>query len=95
VNRTQLPLPPDPSSPVYAGNPLAWARAAHEWMLKVKEQVETDSEVNTRPITPFVVGTYTAVNTIAPAGTDTTGNFVATLVTAMQAQGFTAQRNAT
>jgi len=57
-------------------------------MAQVKHRLETDSVVNTQPIAPFVVGTYTAVNTVT--GTDALSNFVATIVSAMQSQGITA-----
>lgn len=93
MNRTTLPTPPDPSAAMFSGNPQAWQKAAHLWMLQVKERIETDSEVNVRPIAPFVISTYTAVNTLA--GTDATSNFVATIVTAMQAKGLSATRSAT
>lgn len=93
MNRTQLPNPPDPGAPAYAGNPQLWGRAAYQWMLQVKERIETDSEVNVRPMAPFVVSTYTAVNTMT--GTDALSNMVATLITAMQAKGLTATRSAT
>lgn len=62
-------------------------------MLGVKQRVETDSAANVRPVSPFVVGTYTAVNTMT--GTDALSNFVATFITAMQAKGITATRDAT
>lgn len=96
MNRTQLPAPPDPGSPAYSGNPLAWQRAAFQWMAQVKGRIETDSAVNSRPVGPITVGTYTAVSTVT--GTDALSNFVATLVTAMQGQGITTpvlQRNTT
>lgn len=93
MNRTQLPSPPDPGAAQYAGNPVAWQRAAYAWMGQVKAQIETDSAVNVRPIAPFAVSTYTAVNTMT--GTDALSNFVATLITAMQAKGLTATRKST
>ena len=94
MNRTQLPAPPDPNSPVYSGNPALWQRAAYLWMAKVKQQIETDSAVNIAPIGPLSVSTYTATATVT--GTDALSNFVATMVTLMQSKGITApttQRN--
>jgi hypothetical protein len=85
MNRTQLPLPPDPSEAAYSGNPQAWQRAAYQWMQQAKLRLETDSTVNVRPVTPFQLGTYTATNTLT--GTDATSNFVATLVAAMTTKG--------
>lgn len=92
MNRTQLPQPPDPASSLFLGNPGAWQRAAYAWMQQVKERIETDSEVNIRPMTPFVVTTYTAVNTMT--GTDALSNVVATLIKAMESKGLTASRSA-
>lgn len=91
MKRITLSPPPDPAQ--YAANPARWMDAVYRWMVDTRQKVEAASTVNTRPLTPFTVGTYTAVNTLSPAGTDTTGNFVATLVTAMQAEGWTNSRN--
>jgi hypothetical protein len=85
MNRTQIPVPPNPAS---FGSIPAWQAAVFQWMLSVKGRIETDSVVNTQPIAPFVVSTYTAVSTVT--GTDALSNFVATLVAGMQAQGITA-----
>jgi hypothetical protein len=82
MNRTTLPAPPNPDA---YNDAMAWARAAYRWMLDSKQRIETDSTVNGQPIAPFVLGTYTAVNTIT--GTDATSNFVATLLAAMQQKG--------
>lgn len=87
MNRTVLPAPPNPDASPYAGNPTAWSRAMFQWMSAVKGRIETDSNANTTPIGPFVVGTYTPTTTIN--GTDATSNFVASLVTAMQGRGIT------
>jgi hypothetical protein len=95
MNRTTLPAPPDPNSVAYSGNPNAWQTAMFQWASQVKQRVETDSAVNVRPISPFVLGTFTAVNTLSPAGTDATGNFLATMVTAMIAKGLVSTRNVT
>lgn len=92
MNRTTLPAPPDPNSPFYSGNPSSWQTAMFKWASEVKQRVETDSAVNIRPVAPFVLGTYTAVNTLAPAGTDTTGNFLATMVAAMIAKGLVSSK---
>ena len=91
MNRTYLAIPPNP-----AGYPTigAWQQAAYQWMLSVKGRIEADSAVNSAPIAPYVVATYTPTSTIT--GTDATSNFVATLVAGMQSQGITApnsQRN--
>jgi len=83
VNRTVLPIPPDPPK-----GSSDYDLAVYRWMMQVKHRLETDSVANTQPISPFVVGTYTAVNTVT--GTDALSNFVATIVTALQAQGITA-----
>lgn len=83
MNRTQLPAPPGPNPDM-----VEWQRAAIAWMAEVKGRIETDSRANTLPMGPFQVGTYTAVSTVT--GTDALSNFVATLLTAMQAQGYTA-----
>lgn len=85
MNRTTLPNPPSPQSNTTQSQ---WMQAVYQWMCAVKAQIETDSTVNTAPVAPFLVGTYTAVNTVT--GTDALSNFVATLVTGMQAQGITA-----
>jgi hypothetical protein len=91
VNRTQLPAPPDPSSAMYKGQPQLWQSAAYSWMQQVKGRIETDSAVNVRPVSPFIVATYTPVSTVT--GTDALSNFIATLITAMQARGITSTRN--
>jgi len=95
VNRTVLPAPPDPNSSAYNRNPDAWQAAMFQWASQVKSRLETDNAVNIRPAAPFVIGTYTAVNTLSPAGTDTTGNFLATMVTAMIARGMISPRKTT
>lgn len=92
MRRTALPPPPNPSSPMYAGKQLAWARDAYAWMQKVKAAVDADSAVNTRPTGQFLVTTYTAVNTMT--GTDALSNLVATLINDMMAGGYlTTPRN--
>lgn len=93
MNRTVLSAPPNPDAQPYSGNPAAWQKAMYEWALETKKRVETDSGVNVRPVSPFVVSTYTAVNTMT--GTDDLSNFVATFITALQAKGLTASRDAT
>lgn len=85
MNRTQLPMPPHPTTFPSVG---AWQLAVYGWMTQVKSRIEADSTANVAPIAPFVVGTYTETHTIA--GTDATSNFVATLVAGMQAKGITA-----
>ena len=95
MNRTTLPAPPDPNAVTYSGNPSAWQTAMFQWALQVKQRVETDSAVNIRPVSPFVLGTYTQVNTLSPAGTDTTGNFLATMVDAFIRKGLVSTRNLT
>ena len=83
MNRTVLPIPPNPGP-----NASDYDLAVYRWMAQVKHRLETDSVANTQPIAPFVVGTFTAVNTVT--GTDALSNFVATIVNAMQLQGITA-----
>lgn len=85
MNRTVLPAPPDPTTGVYSGNPNAWMRAATDWMRQVKGRIETDSTINTQPIGPLVVSTYTAVTTMT--GTDATSNALATLITLLTEKG--------
>lgn len=87
LRRVQLPGPPDPRIPAYKGNFLAWQKAVYDWMLQSKGQIEGASEVNTRPIGPLVIATYTMITTIT--GTDDLSNFVATLVALMQGKGYT------
>lgn len=82
---TQLPDPPDPGQ--YTNDLHSWQRAIYIWMLNVKAQIEADSTVNTTPVAPLKVGTYTEVTTIT--GTDDVSNFVATLVAKMQQAGIT------
>lgn len=83
MNRTHLPAPPAPNPDM-----MAWQRAMFLWASEVKERLETDSQVNTSPIGPFVLETYTATATVT--GTDALSNFVATLVDAMNGKGITA-----
>lgn len=83
MNRTQLPAPPDPAN--FPGDPSRWQRAAYQWMQQVKGRIETDSNVNTAPVGPFTVGTFTYTTSVN--GTDLSSNFVATLVTALLAKG--------
>lgn len=88
MNLTRLSNPPHPAS---FASQSAWTLAVYQWMSDTKAQIEGDSTVNTQPIAPFVVSTYTAVNTMT--GTDALSNFVATLVTAMQQAGITSPRS--
>lgn len=88
MNRTQLPAAPNPDNPTYIGNPILWQRAMFAWANQVKGRIETDSSANITPVGPFVVGTFTQTATIT--GTDALSNFVASLVTALQAKGITA-----
>ena len=93
MNRTQLSAPPHPAS---CASVQSWQLAVHQTLLQWKQRIETDSTVNTTPVGPFVVGTYTPLSTIT--GTDDASNFLATLVNGMQAQGITSpntQRNTT
>jgi hypothetical protein len=93
VNRTVLGIPPNPAS---YSTVAAWQNATYQWMQNTKQRIETDSNVNTTPVGPLVVGTYTAVSTVT--GTDALSNFVATMITYMQQQGITspnAQRTTT
>ncbi len=85
MNRTQLPIPPNPQRFTNIGQ---WQDAMYQWALQVKGRIETDSAANVQPVAPIVVGTYTLVNTVT--GTDALSNFVATLVAGMQANGLTA-----
>jgi len=85
MNRTTLPNPPDPKS--YSSVEL-WQQAVYHWSLQVKSRIETDSAANVSPVAPFVVGTYTATQTVT--GTDPLSNFVATLVAGFQTKGITA-----
>ena len=93
MNRTTLPAPPDPNSVAFSGNPNAWQTAMFQWASQVKQRVETDSAVNIRPVSPFVVVSYTATNTMT--GTDALSNFLATFITALQAKGLSSTRNLT
>lgn len=93
MNRTILSAPPNPDSAQYSGNPAAWQTAMYAWALETKKRVETDSAVNVRPVSPFVVSTYTAVHTMT--GTDDLSNFVATFIAAMQSKGITSTRDVT
>ena len=93
MNRTNLPNPPDPADPQYSGSLRTWQRAVFDWMQQSNEAIETDSAVNVVPMAPFAVASYTAVNTMT--GTDALSNFVATLVSAMQAKGLTTTRTTT
>lgn len=85
MNRTVLPKPPNPAE---YQNPVAWQQAAYLWMEQVKSRIETDSRINTTPIAPFAVGTYTLVNTVT--GTDNLSNFVATMIVAFTKSGVVA-----
>ena len=87
MNRTILPLPPDPA------NHTSWqsyAAAQFKWAQQMKSRIETDSTVNTAPVAPFVtsLGTMTAVNTLT--ATDATSALLVTLINAMTQQGITA-----
>lgn len=93
MNRTQLPSPPNPDAPSFARDPGAWQTAMYNWAVSVKQRVETDSAVNVRPVSPFVVSTYTPVNTLT--GTDATSNFLATFIAALQSKGLSSTRNVT
>lgn len=93
MNRTVLPNPPDPNSVAYSGNPDRWATALFQWAKEMKSRIETDSAVNVRPVSPFVVSTYTAINTMT--GTDNLSNFLATFITALQVKGLSSTRNVT
>ena len=88
MNRTSLPMPPDPTATVYLGSPQAWQKAAYLWMQQVKGRIEADSAANTSPMAPFVVGTYTLATSVN--GTDALSNFVASMVTAMLSKGLLA-----
>lgn len=93
MNRTIISSPPDPNSSRYSSSPDQWQAAMYRWALDVKSRIETDSGVNVRPVAPFTVASYTAVNTLT--GSDDTSNFLATLVTALQGKGITATKETT
>ena len=85
MNRTQLLRAPNPAD---YSSVMAWQKAVYEWMDYAKGRIESDSNVNTTPVGPLVVSTYTQTATIT--GTDALSNFVATLVTMLNQKGITA-----
>lgn len=93
MNRTQLPAPPNPEMAPYSNNPALWQSAMFRWASEAKQRIENDSAVNVRPVAPFAVSTYTAVNTVT--GTDALSNFISTFITALQQKGITATRTTT
>ena len=93
MKRVVLPQPPQATDMQYANNQLAFNRAVSDWMGRVKGILEDADRVNNRPMgQQFVVGTFSTNTTIAGTSTGTdVANFIASLVTAMQARGFSGQ----
>jgi len=93
MKRVVLPQPPNPDEPAYKSNPLLLARANYQWMCRAKGALEDNSRLNDRPMgQQFAVGSFTTNTTISGTSTGTdVANFIASLVTAMEAKGLVSQ----
>ncbi len=93
MKRVVLPQPPDATSSVYRNNQAAFNQAISEWMRRVKGELEDSSRLNGRPLgQQFVVGSFTTNTTISGTSTGTdVANFIASLITAMEAKGIVSQ----
>lgn len=81
-----IPLPPNPDDGQYKGQPLAFNRAMFRWANETKGRIEQASHFNDIPMDqPFTLGSYTLTTSLT--GTDTTSNFLASLVAAMTRKG--------
>ena len=86
MKQVNIPTPPDPQTPQYRGNPLAWQRAATEWMQHVKGVTENGFREVAKPCgqqmaSPTSFTTNTAV-TGTTTGTDLS-NVVCSLIAAL------------
>lgn len=89
MKRVVLPQPPNADDAHFKNNQLAFNRATSDWMSRVKGLLEDADRLNNRPMgQQFAVGSFTTNTTIAGTSTGTdVANFLASLVTAMQARG--------
>lgn len=84
MKRIILDNPPNPESPKYKNNPIAWARDTYDWMNRTKQKVETASAQNDTPLsTPFVVSSFTTNTSLT--GTSTLGDVANCLCSLIQA----------
>lgn len=60
-----IPTPPNPETPQYRSNPLAWQRAAADWMQKAKGVIEAAHNEAIRPCGQQFLATSFTTNTVA------------------------------
>jgi len=89
VKKFTLPDPPNPNDIAYKSNPLAYSRAANDWMRRVKGTLEASVNQLGLPASPSFVATSYTTNTVisgTTTGTDLT-NAVCSLITALTNKG--------
>lgn len=88
-----LPQPPNANDPAFKDSPLAFNRAASDWMRRVKGLIEDASRIDDAPLgQQFRVGSFTTNTTIAGTSTGTdVSNFLCSLLTAFIAKGQVSQ----
>lgn len=88
MKRVVLPMPPSPYDPAMA-DPMSWARAMFDHMVKVQGLLEDASRVNDVPLgQALIVGAHTLQNTVTGTTTGTDlSNFVATMAQAFTDRG--------
>jgi len=84
-----IPSPPDPASPQFSGNPIAWQRATAQWMQQAKGLLENAHNEVIRPCGQQMRSSGYVVNTVATGTTTGTdlSNVVATLIDTLTAKG--------
>lgn len=89
MKRVTIPQPPDPSG---FPNPVAWQRAAFDWMKMVAQLSNDANRVNASPIgQQFVATDFTTETTVTGTTTGTDlSNVVASLVAGFTAAGYIA-----
>lgn len=91
MRQLNIPLFPDPTSPVYRGNVLAWQRAVNDWGQRVKGVLEDGFRELSSPcgqqISASAFTTNTAV-TGTTTGTDL-ANAVCSLISVLEQGGVT------
>lgn len=89
MKRILIPQPPNADAPEFRTNPMAFNRAASDWMRRLKGILEDASRINDAPMgQQFQIGSFSTNTTLA--GTSTLGdvaNFVCSLTTALTSKG--------
>lgn len=90
MKHLNVPMPPNPDSPQYKSSPLAWQRAATDWMQRIKGVVESVHNDSVAPCAQQFLATSFTTNTVATntyTALADVANVLASLVSALTQRG--------